>query len=65
MLVEKPACKRLWKSDTLRVIARGTLVALIVSVSTVLVSQLLGLPAPPGVGAVLGVVCASSWLAGK
>ena len=65
MLIDKLARKRLLKSDTVRMIAQGTLVALIVSVSVVVVSQLLGHPAHPGVAAAVAAACASSYVANQ
>ena len=65
MMVDKPARKPRSKSDTLRTIAWTTLIAVIASISTVLVAQLLGTPAPPGVAGAVGAVCAASCLAGK
>ena len=46
-------------------IARGTAVALVVSVAVVVVSQLLGHPAHPGLAAAMAVVAASSYAAGQ
>lgn len=62
MIVHRPARKRHSKLDTLRTIAWAALIATIASVATVLVSQFLGYPAPPGV---VGAVCVASCLAGK
>jgi hypothetical protein len=65
MLFHKLACERPWKSDTVRRIARATLLAVIVSASTVIVSHMLGYPAPPGVAGTMGAVCASTYLIRK
>jgi uncharacterized membrane protein len=65
MLIDRPARKAPLKSATVRMIAQGTLVALIVSVSVVVVSELLGHPAHPGVAAALAAVAASSHTARK
>ena len=65
MIVDKPARKPRSKSDTVRTIAWAVLIAAIASVSTVLVSQCLGYPAPPGVAGAVGAVCATSCLVGK
>jgi hypothetical protein len=65
MLIDRLTGKHPLKSDTLRMIAQGTLAALVVSVSVVVVSQLLGPPAHPGVAAALAAVCASSHTASK
>lgn len=65
MIVDKLARKDGKKSDTVRTVAWAVLIAVIVSVSTVLVSQWLGYPAPAGVAGALGAVCATSCLAGK
>jgi len=65
MLIDRPARKHLLKSDTVRMIAQGTVVALIVSVSVVVVSQLLGHPAHPGVAAALAAASASSYAANQ
>jgi hypothetical protein len=37
----------------------------IVAVATILISQVLGLPAPPGVAAALGAIAGASYLAGS
>lgn len=65
MLAGRATRKRVAKSDTLRMIAGGTLAALIVSVSVVVVSQLLGHPAHPGIAAALAAACVSSYVANQ
>ena len=65
MIVDKLAPKDGKKSETVHTIAWAVLIAVIASVSTVLVSQLLGYPAPAGVAGAVGAVCATSCLAAK
>jgi len=65
MIVDKLARKDGKKSSTARTITWAILIAVIASVSTVLVSQLLGYPAPAGVAGAVGAVCATSCLAAQ
>jgi len=60
MLVERTTRKRVAKSETLRMIVSGTITALIISISVVVVSQLLGHPAHPGLAATIAVICVAS-----
>jgi hypothetical protein len=61
MIFKNPTPKGLFQSRALRAIA----CAVIVTVATILISQVLGLPAPPGVAAALGAVAGASYLAGS
>jgi energy-converting hydrogenase Eha subunit B len=61
MIFKNLTPKGLFRSQTLRAIA----CAVIVAVATVLISQVLGLPAPPGVAAALGAIAGASYLAGS
>ena len=65
MIVNRTTRKGTSASSTLGIIARGTVVALVVSVGVVVVSQLLGHPAHPGMAAAMAVVAASSYAAGE
>jgi hypothetical protein len=53
------------KPGALRMIAVGTAMALVVSVAAVVVSQWLGHPAHPALGAAMGVVAAASYGAAR
>ena len=61
MVFKNPAPRGLFRSRTLRAIA----CAVIVTVATILISQVLGLPTPPGVAAALGAMAGASYLAGS
>jgi putative flippase GtrA len=63
MIIDKLIQKAFPKSATLRMIAGGAVTALVVSVAVVVVSQLLGHPAHPGLAAAMAVVAASSYMA--
>ncbi len=65
MLTNKPVFKDALKSITLRAIAWAVLLAVIASVSTVVVSRMLGYPAPAGVAGAMGAVCACAYFARK
>ena len=51
------------KSDLAKAIIGGVVAGSIVSAGVIVVSNLLGLPAPPGVAAALGAVCTCSYIA--
>jgi hypothetical protein len=59
MITRHLMSKSPFRSQTLRAIA----CAVVVAVATILLSQLLGLPAPPGVAAALGAIAGASCLA--
>lgn len=65
MIVDRTARRGSSTASTLGIIARGTAVALVVSVAVVVVSQLLGHPAHPGLAATMAVVAASWCAAGQ
>jgi hypothetical protein len=61
MIFKNLTPKGLFRSQTLHAIA----CAVIVAVATILISQVLRLPAPPGVAAALGAIAGASYLAGS
>jgi len=63
MLLDKLVQRLPIKSKLARTIIGGILAALIVCIAVIVVSNLLGFPAPPGVAGVLGAVCGCSYVA--
>ncbi|MEN6428486.1 MAG: hypothetical protein ABFE13_24325 [Phycisphaerales bacterium] len=61
MIVKKLIPENLLRSQTLRAITCGVLI----SVAIILISQLLGFPAHPGVAGALGAIAGASCLAGR
>jgi len=51
------------KSDLAKALIGGVVAGSIVSVGVIVISNLLGFPAPPGVAAALGAICGCSYLA--
>lgn len=64
MIVDRTFRKGSSTPSTLGIIARGTAVALVLSIVIVVVSQLLGYP-HPGLAATMAVIAASSFTAGQ
>ena len=64
MIVSKPTHETTRRGSVVRMIATGTAAALVVSLATVIVSQLLGHPAHPGLAATMAAVAAASCAAG-
>lgn len=63
MLLNRLVQKLPIESDLAKAIIGGTVGGSIVSVMVIVVSNLLGFPAPPGVAAGLGAVCGCSYIA--
>ena len=51
------------KSDVAKAVIGGVVTASIVCIAVIVVSNLLGFPAPPGVAGALGAVCGCAYVA--
>jgi energy-converting hydrogenase Eha subunit B len=63
MLLEKLIRKLPCRSGFVRALIGGTVTGVVVTVAVVVVSGLLGLPAPPGVAGTLGAVSGCAYVA--
>jgi hypothetical protein len=65
MIVERAEEESASQRSVLRMIAIGTMMALVISVAIVVVSRWVGHPAHPALGAAMGVVAATSHAAAQ